>query len=466
MSRWCKMMSKIFVGVGVLLGLFPFSQAVAALSVQSAFNVTETYTDNLFFQNINKEEDFGTFFGPDITLLFENPDIVIGATYIGRAQLFVNNFNQSRYTQNANILLDLPFLTRQYRGLTLTVDESLNFTPQLDAFSLSEAQNASSLQGANPNIGGTTGTTTGSGDAEISQTGGGSGIGGGTGFGGTGGTQGVFTQRASAFVNRAGLTLGYAWSPRINPEVGYANQYRHFFSKGFQDSLTHTGTFSLPYQITQFTTVTPSYSYRQTNFLGNSTQTTTADRIIRHSAQLGISHSLTSSLSATISSGVAFVKQEGASEQVFVAGGGTQERKIGNKFVGQYIGSASITKSFLRGSMSLSANQTVGSGGGLAAQATRTRTVTGQGTYALTRLIDLFVSAGWAKNDSIGGNAFDTSTYRVQTGLNYLFTHWLSGNLSYSRIDQRSKGTVARDVVVNQVFLGVTAIADPWFLIR
>jgi len=462
-------MWKIGLSVWTLVVLLSPSQAWAAVTLKSSFNVTETYTDNLFFGDKNKEDDFGTLVGPDFTLLFQNPDLVIGVTYTGRVSFFVNNPDQNRYNQNANIILDLPFLTKRYKNLTVTIDEDMNFTPQLDAFSLSEAQNASTLARGNSALS-VSGAGSGGFGGGVGGAGGSGGFGGGVGgagsFGGTGGTQGVFTSRASAFFNRAGLTLGYAWTSRLNSTLAYNNQYRHFFSSGFQDSLSHNVTFSLPYQVTEQTTFTPSYSYRQTKFLGKSTQTTSGDQNGTHTGQLGINHAFTQSLSASITGGVSFVKQKGATEQVLGPGGTTQEREIGSKFVGRFRGSATITKSFQRGTLSLSGNQTMGNGGGLAAQATRTRTATGEGTYLLTPRINTFVSVGWAKNDSIGGNAFDTTTYRVQTGLGYSFTPWLFGNVSYSRIDQRSKGTVATDVVVNQVFMNLTAVADPWTLIR
>ena len=450
----------------LLGGLYFLDWANAALSLQTSFNVTETYTDNFFYQEKDKEDEFGTNVGPNLTLLFQNPDIIIGATYFGRVQLFVNNFDRSRYTQNANIILNLPFLTKQYRGLSVTIVEDMNFTPQLDAFSFTESQNASSSPGANPALnpnGSTGGTgTSGAGAAGLGR----GSFGGASGIGGTGGTQGVFTNRSSAFFNRAGLTLGYAWTPRLTPTLGYMNQYRHFFSSGGQDSLSHTGTFSLPYLVSPYTTVAPTYSYRQTEFLGKSTQTTSADRIITHSSLLALTHSFSQTVSGTISGGVAFVKQKGATQQVPVAGGGTQQQDINDKFVARGIGSATISKTFPRGSMGLSVNQGIGNGGGLGAQATRTRTITGQINYLFTPLLNVFASAGWATNDSINGNAFDTGTYRVQTGLGYLFTRWLQGNIGYSHINQRSNGTVANDIVVNQVFWGLSAIADPWYLMR
>ena len=435
---------------------FVSDTALAELSLQTSLNVEEMYTDNLFYRDTEKEEDFGTYVGPNATLRFENPDIVLGATYFGRFIFFVNHPSRNRYVQNANILLDLPFLTKRYQGLSVTVDESMNFTPQLDAFSFSQAEDSSSLAGANPTLGGG-GTVSGVGSSSAGS---------GGAFGGLGGTQGIFTRRASAFNNNAGLTVGYEWTPQLTTTLAYANQYRHFFSSGFQDSMTHMGTISLPYRMTQGTTVTPMYSYRQTEFLGQSTQATLADRMIFHNMTLGLTQDLTPSVSMSVNGGVSFMKQEGATEQVPGPGNTTVERVIGHKFVGRFIGGATLSKTYRQGTVSLTARQNTGSGGGLASQGTWTRTITGRILHDFSTRLSGFGSLGYAQNNSVGGNAFKATTYRGQVGLRYSFLRWLYGAVSYSHIDQRSKGTVATDLVVKQVFLSLSAVADPWYLLR
>lgn len=437
-------------GALVLCMAFILSQgtAMARLSLLSSFSVGQSYTDNLFYEDSNRKSAFGTFLGPNFTFQYDNPDIVIGATYLGRVALFINNPEANAYIQNFNIFLDLPFLDKQYRGLTVHIDETMNFTPQLDAFSLSGAGdiNEESLRGDGEGGGG-------GGDAANARRGGQGGLG--------GGTQGVFTRRADAFLNRAGITLGYAWSPRTSSSLAYTNQYRHFFEGDFQDSIRHGVRLSSPYRVTDRTTVTPSYFYLQTKFIGNSTESTSADKIISHSPRLGISRTLTPSLSGFISGGVTFSKQEGAEETE----GGTTEQ-ITNKWRKNFSGGAGLHKRYERGSMSLSVRQSIGFGGGLASQSTRTRTVTGYISHALSQKLNGFASLGWAKNDSVDGNAFDTNTYRIQAGLGYPFTAWLFGNLRYSHIEQRSSGSAANDLKVDAVFLGLTAVADPWVLIR
>ena len=58
------------------MACFPLKVATAALTLKSSFNVSQTYTDNLFFDDKNTKNDFGTLLGPDFILQYDNPDIV------------------------------------------------------------------------------------------------------------------------------------------------------------------------------------------------------------------------------------------------------------------------------------------------------------------------------------------------------------------------------------------------------
>ncbi|GJL58120.1 MAG: hypothetical protein NPIRA03_09770 [Nitrospirales bacterium] len=424
---------------------YPSSLVSAALSLESSFNVSQSYTDNLFYEDKNTKSDFGTFIGPNLTLQYDNPDIVIGGTYFGRVALFINNPDANTYIQNANIILDLPFLTKRYKKLSVTLDENMTFTPQLDAFSFSGAQDATTNFSGGGS--GQTGSVGGTGGTGLSQ--------------GFSGTQGVFTRRADAFFNRAGVRLGYAWAPHVTPSLTYANQYRHFFSSGFQDSITHIGRFSLAYGVSDKTTVTPSYSYRQTDFLGESTQSTFADKIIVHNPQLQISYNFTPLITGTVRGGAAFIKQKNAGET-----DDSTMTDLSNKWQTSFVGGATIAKLYRGGNIFLNASQNIGAGGGLASQATRTRIITLGIRHEVSQKLGAFGSIGWAKNTSTDGDAFDTNTYRIQGGIGYAFLSWLSATLSYSHIDQRSNGSVANDLKADQVFIGLIAVADPWVLMR
>jgi hypothetical protein len=214
---------RISVFLLLLMVWVPAGRAMGTLSLETSFSVTETYTDNLFYEANNKESDFGTLFGPNVFLQYEDADVVLGAAYIGRMGIFVNNSDANRTYNNVNLILDLPFLNRLYKGLTVKIDETLQATPQLDAFSGSGAENE--IQAfRNPGESGTRPPEEGTPSLWA------------------GGTQGVFTTRNNSLLNRAALTVGYAWTPRVSSSLGYSNQYRRVCSKDFKDSRAHIGS--------------------------------------------------------------------------------------------------------------------------------------------------------------------------------------------------------------------------------
>jgi uncharacterized protein (PEP-CTERM system associated) len=205
-----------------------------------------------------------------------------------------------------------------------------------------------------------------------------------------------------------------------------------------------------------------SHTYRQTNFIG-SNSTGSADKFLSHSPQVGISYSFTPLLSGTISGGASANKTKGGTQST---GSRTGQQNVSDKWRTNAIGSASLAKTYQKGTISLNFNSTIGAGGGVASQASRSRVLTGNINHQLSQRMSAFGSIGYAQNRSTTGNALDVDTIRIQTGLGYVFTPWLSGNLNYSHIDQNSKSSGSQDIQVNQVFLGLTAIADPWVLMR
>ena len=84
---------KQWLQVGVCLAslALPAVQASALVTLESALSIKETYTDNLFFTERNKEEDFATFVSPSVSLTYESRNVVLGGTYSGTFQIFANN---------------------------------------------------------------------------------------------------------------------------------------------------------------------------------------------------------------------------------------------------------------------------------------------------------------------------------------------------------------------------------------
>ncbi len=107
-------------------------------------------------------------------------------------------------------------------------------------------------------------------------------------------------------------------------------------------------------------------------------------------------------------------------------------------------------------------NQFIGSGGGLAAAATLSQSMTGTLDYALARRLSGSLLLGFARNDSLSTDDIDTLTYQATTGLQVRLLSWLNGNARYSYIKQESKSLLGADAHRNTVFVGLTAIALPW----
>ena len=424
--------------IGVLLIFFSVffqARAEAILTFDAGFFVTETYTDNLFFSENQKEDDFGTYLGPILNIKFENPDVVLGVEYRGTVQLWVNNTQANTYTQNSNITLDLPFLEKRYRGLSVQITENFNFTPQLDAFSLSLADQNNTAGISNQ----------GNQDNEA--------------------TQGAFTSRANVFQNNAGLRIGYEWTARLNTNISYQNRYTHFFSGGLQDSISHTGSGGGNYRVNNETTVGLTYSFTQTDYTNNPNQTGgQLDRTRTHRIIGSLSYQFTPSLTGDISGGPGVTRSRGSAVSLLDPPPGVQPEivQVSNEKQVTTIISANLVKTYQQGQMGISYNQNIGDGGGLLNQPVESKTVTGRIFHEISRKLGGFISFGWAKNKSVSGNSFRSTSYRIQTGLDYVLASWLTGNFSYSYLNQDSKGASARSATVNQFFLGLTAYAPPW----
>jgi hypothetical protein len=433
------------IGLSVLLVGANTSLGMANFKVDTSISVSETYTDNLFFTKSDKEDDFGTFISPMISLGYEDENIILNGIYRGTAQFFVNNTGGNTYTQNTNFGVGLPFLTRKIdKNLEVRLVQSLNFTPQLPAFSLGGDEEALS----NINLGAATTKAGGVGGSGGGIGGGGQGVVAGAGIGGVGGTTGTSggfsgalnnsgaftTRKTNAFQNLSGILINYAMSPLVELRLDYRNRYQKFTGSGFQDSMTHTAQSGFSFNVTPNTQVKPSYRLAITDFKGASNVTT-------HRANLAINHQFTANWRLNLANGVAFTEGD-------------------TNFNTNIL----LSKLYSKGIMSLRFTQDISDGSGIAATATLTQNAVAQLSRNFGRRFNGFVLFGYGNNRSLSGSAINLTTYQGRAGLSMSILSWLSGFATYSYINQNSDGTSANAVTAqsNQVFLGVTGVADPW----
>jgi len=445
-SFWIKIVKNVCRGMtllaclSLLLGANP-NVALARFSVDSAFTVSSTYTDNLFFTFANKESDFGTFLSPIIRLEYEDRNVVVQGTYRGTGQLFVNNTEANSYVQNADFTFDLPILNRKNKNLQTRVDWSFNLTPELPAFSLFGEPNP--ISNINPGSTTTTAGAVGGTTGGVSSVGGGAGaLLGGAGVGGSGfsgpvglDNNGSFTTRSTtAFQNLAGIKIAYLLSPRVDLDLNYTNKVLRFTGSGFQDSIRHTAGGGVAFLVNPNTKIAPNYRLQIINFKGSSNVTT-------HRASVDISHKFSETLTTRFSNGTNIT--EGALD---------------------YFTRVLFTKAHENGLILVRFTQDIGSGSGIAATATLSQNAIGQITSSFTKNILGFLLFGYGNNSSLSGNAIDIETFQARAGLNLAINSWLNGFATVSYVNQNSQGTSTLGTTAqkNQVFLGVTAIASDW----
>ncbi|MGB0910952.1 MAG: hypothetical protein ACPGYT_11365 [Nitrospirales bacterium] len=420
--------------IGLILGcvqLLVLSAPLhASLTLNSSLAVTETYTDNLFFESQrNKRDDFGTFVIPSLNLTYRTKDVVLSGTYSGVAQFYVNNTNANAYTHNANFGIDLPFLTKRYKGLEIRLIESFNFTPAIQGYSF--AGDASDQDTPLPGQQGQNGANAGGGLQ-------GGGI---AGLGTPIGNQGVFTGRGTnSFQNTAGINVRYSLSPRWIPNARYTNNYVRFTDSDLNDSLTHNLGAGVSYVVSARTSLNVNYS-------AGISDIRRGDTVVTHNITGGVSHTVSPTINFNANAGVSFT--ESAERVTFTT-------------------NSQITKAFNRGSMSLRYNQGITTGGGLSQSGVLTQTGAATVSYPFTERVNGFAAAGISKNKSLSGNVVDVISYTGQVGLSAPLLSWLSGNISYSYIKQKSKGSAVggRSAVANQGFIGLTARIPAWRIVR
>lgn len=413
---------------------FSISNAYARLDLDTSLSVSESFTDNLFFTFANKEDDFGTFVTPSFRLTYSNKYIKLGGTYSASAQFYANNSQANNVAHGTNFDIDLPFLNRTFKRLEVRVNESLNVSPSLPAFS----GNSSRFTGAGSGVGGAGGA----GGAAAAGAGG-AGVGGIGGIGGLSGNslnnQGIINQRSNntTFQNRARILLLYHFTPVWDGNVQYSNSIQ--FGNAFQNSLTHGIQTGLSFRLSDVTSINGGYRIQLIEFSGGSTG---AGNSTSHSLNLGANHQLQPTIPIHVTTSVTVTETETSASLL------------------NFTGSGEISKIFPEGEISLRLNQGIGTGGGLAASTTLNQNAVLTASKTFTRFVSGFLHFGYSRNRSLSGRTVETDTYQFRGGANLRLLEWLSGGVTYSYTNQDSQGSVGNTASSNTIFVGLTGTAE------
>lgn len=395
-----------------IIGAFLFvtgleERVEGTVTLSPSFSVSESYNDNLFFTETNREADFTTLVGPSFKLAYESLNLTLEGVYRGAAEFHARHPEANKYAQSASFDLGIPFLSRQIRGVEVRVTENLNFTPEVPAYSFGIVPEQPGA--ATPS-------------SQAQQTGG-----------------GIQVPRTDTLTNNAGLKLGYDWSPILKTTISYLNTVTRYRGTELNDSMTHRVGLDETYQWSPRTQWTNSYSAAVTIYEN-------ANNEVVHRLSTGVAYQMSPTLSINGNIGFGVVSGIGKISGLIVETG--------------------LSKQFSQSSLSLSYAQNIGTGGGLITGSTLYRVVGMQYRQTVGQYTSAYLRIGYANNRSLSGEALIVSSYTAETGINVRLFSWLSGNLGYSYLNQQSLGTIGQDGQRNLVMFGLTASAPPWRIVK
>ena len=103
---------------------FVFENAAeGSVILRPSFSVTEEYTDNFHFTQQDKKEELITILSPGLIITQKKRDLILEARYLGGIAQHLNDSSANRYRQALIMDIDLPFVSRSFKGLAVHFSE-------------------------------------------------------------------------------------------------------------------------------------------------------------------------------------------------------------------------------------------------------------------------------------------------------------------------------------------------------
>lgn len=236
--RWIGLVFLLVAGLG--------EEAKGDLTLGNSLSVSQSYNDNFFFTEENKEADYATVIAPELTLTYNSRNLTFFGRYQGSLGFRAENREENRYSQSSSFDLDLPLFSRIVKGFDIKITEEIIYAPELPSYSF---------------------------DDKTQMT-----------------NEGIQVPRNDTVGNRAGLTVSYVWSRQISMALSYTNGVTLYKSPEFQDRVAHDADFQVGYQSSAMTRWTASYGIGITDFQGDK-------RFITHRYMVGARHQVDPSFS-------------------------------------------------------------------------------------------------------------------------------------------------------------------------
>lgn len=370
-----------------LIGFHESAEGVVTFSPSLA--LSERYSDNFFFSEIeaNREGEFTTRVGPQLTLAAENRNWSMSARYEGTAEFNARHPEENQYGQTLGIDLH----SRGGRRFDLRITESVAYVPELPAFSFGR-----------------------SGDPLAPEA-----------------NQGIQVGRTNTFRNRAGMVLGYRWTPLFSASLSYNNLINRYQGGTLRDHIVHEGGLSGNYQASRNLQWRISYSASLKEY-------EEADSILAHQSDIGAVYQINRTFRANLGAGAALIPGDST----------------------QWTFGAGVEKTGPMGSLSLQYIRGIGTGGGVTTTPTLTQNLVAGVTRVLGRSASASLRFGYGVNEALSGSPLEISTQEVGIEMQASLFSWLSGGVNYSYLSQRTEGG-ATDRGARRNLVMVTLTAAP-----
>jgi hypothetical protein len=377
-----------------LIGFHESAEGVVTFSPSLA--LSERYSDNFFFSEIeaNREGEFTTMVGPQLTLAAENRNWSMTARYEGTAEFNARHPEENQYGQTLGIDLH----SRGGRSFDLRITESVAYVPELPAFSFGR-----------------------SGDPLAPEA-----------------NQGIQVGRTNTFRNRAGIVLGYRWTPLFSTSLSYNNLINRYQGGTLRDHIVHEGGLSGNYQVSRSVQRSVSYSTSLAHYEG-------ADSVLAHRFEIGELYQISRTFTMNIGAGAAIISGDST----------------------QWTLNAAVNKTGPFGSLSLQYNRGIGTGGGVTTTATLTQNLVAVVTQTLGRSGSVSFRLGYGINDVLSGSPLEIFTQEAGTEIQVSLLSWLTAGVNYSYLNQRIEGGVTdRAARRNLIMATLTATAPSLRIIQ
>ncbi|MEW6067971.1 MAG: hypothetical protein AB1610_06745 [Nitrospirota bacterium] len=241
---------------------------------------------------------------------------------------------------------------------------------------------------------------------------------------------GPITQRYDMTMHSVSGNISYRFTGRLTYTLGASYSETYSEDEDFDEVTTYSGNTGFTYRYSERTTLSINAVYSRTDYSTSSDAT-------GQNYSLGITYILSPTLTAALTGGVAVTEIEDTDETSTDFSGGVD-----------------ITKTFERGSATLSYRQTVipsiETGTPVRSQTVR--------LYLIRPLLERWiasVSGSYSNFKSINADDIDRDEIRFDTNLTYNFRQWASLVLSYSYVDSNDKTSDEDDYYNHIVLLSI-----------